>query len=83
MPSTSRYNSKPRRGGKVESRPSSEKRTDQRGPVRSRGRREQQYSPYSMEQGRSGGLSARSRTAQSNNSARRGEKDRTVADLSL
>ncbi|GFV01039.1 hypothetical protein TNCV_1009601 [Trichonephila clavipes] len=35
MPGTSRYNLRPRRGGKEESRPSSEKRTHQRGPVRS------------------------------------------------
>ncbi|GFS87155.1 hypothetical protein TNCV_1130441 [Trichonephila clavipes] len=62
-PSTSRYNSRPRRDEKVESRSSSEKRTPQRGPVRSRRRREQQYNPYSVEQGRSCGLSTRSRRA--------------------
>ncbi|GFV39988.1 hypothetical protein TNCV_4412191 [Trichonephila clavipes] len=51
MPGTSRYNLRPRRGG-VESRPSSEKRTHQRGPVRSRGKRNQQYTaptPWSKE----------------------------------
>ncbi|GFX66595.1 hypothetical protein TNCV_1795061 [Trichonephila clavipes] len=50
--------------GKGEFRSSSEKRTHQRRSVRSRGRREQQYSSYSVEQGRSCGLSARSRRAQ-------------------
>ncbi|GFU76097.1 uncharacterized protein TNCV_677761 [Trichonephila clavipes] len=64
IPGTSRYNLRPKRGKKMESRPSSEKRTHQRRPVRSTGRREQQYSPYSVEQGRSCGLSARSRRAQ-------------------
>ncbi|GFY43445.1 hypothetical protein TNIN_220081 [Trichonephila inaurata madagascariensis] len=34
MPSTSEYNLRPSRGAKVESRPSSEKRTQQGGPVR-------------------------------------------------
>ncbi|GFY51037.1 hypothetical protein TNIN_311371, partial [Trichonephila inaurata madagascariensis] len=53
MPSTREYNLQPRRGAKVESRPSSEKRTQQGGPVRSRGSREkQQYRPYADEQGR-------------------------------
>ncbi|GFX19657.1 hypothetical protein TNCV_2075651 [Trichonephila clavipes] len=40
------HNLRPRRGAKVESRPSSEKRTQQEGSVRSRENREQQYSPY-------------------------------------
>ncbi|GFY57175.1 hypothetical protein TNIN_4001 [Trichonephila inaurata madagascariensis] len=47
MPNTSGYNLRPRRGPKVESRPANEKRTQQGGPVRSRGSREkQQYRPY-------------------------------------
>ncbi|GFT50033.1 hypothetical protein TNCV_2272801 [Trichonephila clavipes] len=40
MPSTSGYNLRPRRGAKVESRPTNEKRTQQGGPVRVRGNRE-------------------------------------------
>ncbi|GFX69473.1 uncharacterized protein TNCV_380421 [Trichonephila clavipes] len=55
---------RPRSNMSQYSRNNDEKRTHQRGPVRSRGRREQQYTPYSMEQGRSCGLSARSRRAQ-------------------
>ncbi|GFU15826.1 hypothetical protein TNCV_2367771 [Trichonephila clavipes] len=64
MPSTSCYNLRPRRGAKKEYRPSNEKRTQQRGPVRSRGNREQQYSPYDEEQRRSDGRSTRSRRGQ-------------------
>ncbi|GFY56588.1 hypothetical protein TNIN_303531 [Trichonephila inaurata madagascariensis] len=64
MPSTSGYNLRPRRGAKVECRPSNEKRTQQGGPVRSRGSREQQYSPYAKEQRRSDGRSTRSRRGQ-------------------
>ncbi|GFW36237.1 hypothetical protein TNCV_4930991 [Trichonephila clavipes] len=61
---TCRYNLRQRRDENVESRPSSDKRSHQRGPVRSRGRREQQYSPYAVEQGRSCSRSSRSRRAQ-------------------
>ncbi|GFY55640.1 hypothetical protein TNIN_424231 [Trichonephila inaurata madagascariensis] len=64
MPRTSGYNLRPRRGAKVESRPSKEKRKQQRGPVRSKENREQQYSPYAEEQRRSGGRSTRSRSQQ-------------------
>ncbi|GFY01313.1 uncharacterized protein TNCV_5077791 [Trichonephila clavipes] len=50
MPNTSGYNLRPRRDAKVESRPSSEKRAQQGGPIRSRGSREkQQYRPYAEE----------------------------------
>ncbi|GFW60788.1 uncharacterized protein TNCV_2672091 [Trichonephila clavipes] len=41
----------PRRTERVESRPSSEQIKNQRGPVRSRGRRDQQYRPYYKDQG--------------------------------
>ncbi|GFU79560.1 uncharacterized protein TNCV_3647881 [Trichonephila clavipes] len=61
VPGTSSYNVSPRRGERVESRPSSEKMTHQRGPVLSRGRREQHYSPYDVEQGRSCGHGGRGR----------------------
>ncbi|GFX75826.1 hypothetical protein TNCV_2237981 [Trichonephila clavipes] len=61
VPGTSRYNLRPRRRERVESRPSSEKRTHQRGLFRSRKRREQQYSPYNGEQGRSCDWSTRKR----------------------
>ncbi|GFT25977.1 hypothetical protein TNCV_5126431 [Trichonephila clavipes] len=62
MPSTSGYNLRPRRGAKVKSRPTSEKRSQQGGPVQSRGSREQ-YTPYAEEQ-RSGCRSSRSRRGQ-------------------
>ncbi|GFW01773.1 uncharacterized protein TNCV_1232731 [Trichonephila clavipes] len=39
MPSTSGYNLRPRRGAKVDSRPTNEKRTQQGEPVRARGSR--------------------------------------------
>ncbi|GFS32366.1 hypothetical protein TNIN_454391 [Trichonephila inaurata madagascariensis] len=61
--SKSCYNLRPRRGAKVESRTSSEKRTQQGGPVRSRGNREQ-YNPYAEKQRNSGGWSTRSRRGQ-------------------
>ncbi|GFS50385.1 uncharacterized protein TNIN_184191 [Trichonephila inaurata madagascariensis] len=48
---TGRYNLRPIRTERVESRPSSEQIKDQRGPVRSRGRRDQQYRPYYKDQG--------------------------------
>ncbi|GFY64024.1 hypothetical protein TNIN_144521 [Trichonephila inaurata madagascariensis] len=64
MPSTSGYNFPPR-GAKVESRASSEKRTQQGGPVRSRGSREkQQYRLYAEEQRRSSSRNTRSRSGQ-------------------
>ncbi|GFY71587.1 hypothetical protein TNIN_232831 [Trichonephila inaurata madagascariensis] len=81
MPGTSRYNLRPRRGEKMESQPSSEKRTHQREPIRSRGRREQHYSPYFVEQGRSCGLSATSRRAQQQQrQERRGRSNSRVDD---
>ncbi|GFW85285.1 transposable element Tcb2 transposase [Trichonephila clavipes] len=46
MPSTSGYNLRPKRRAKVESQSTNEKRTQQGGPVRVRGSREHQYSPY-------------------------------------
>ncbi|GFV76717.1 hypothetical protein TNCV_4729371 [Trichonephila clavipes] len=61
MPNTSGYNLRLRRGTKVESRPSSEKRIQQGRPIRSRGNREQQYSPCAEEQRRSDERSTRSR----------------------
>ncbi|GFX76106.1 hypothetical protein TNCV_1834811 [Trichonephila clavipes] len=64
MPSTSGYNLRPRRGAKVDSRPSS-KRTQQGGPVRYRGSREkQQYRPYAEEHRRSSSRNTRSRRGQ-------------------
>ncbi|GFY25668.1 uncharacterized protein TNCV_2487881 [Trichonephila clavipes] len=64
IPSTSGYNLRPRRGAKVESRPTNEKRTQQGGSVRIRGSREYQYSPYIEEQARSAGQKTRSRSGQ-------------------
>ncbi|GFV11656.1 uncharacterized protein TNCV_976451 [Trichonephila clavipes] len=62
--STSGCNFRPRRGAKVESRPTNEKRTQQGGLVRVGGSREQQYSPYIEEQARSAGRMTRSRNGQ-------------------
>ncbi|GFX08873.1 uncharacterized protein TNCV_761611 [Trichonephila clavipes] len=65
MPSTSGCNLRPRRGAKVESRPANEKRTQQGGPVRSRGSREKQlYRPYTEEQRSSSSRNTRSRSGQ-------------------
>ncbi|GFV53126.1 hypothetical protein TNCV_4129401 [Trichonephila clavipes] len=63
--SNSGYNWRPKRGAKVESRLAIEKRTQQGGPVRSRGSREkQQYRPYAEEQRRSSSRNTRSRSGQ-------------------
>ncbi|GFY79735.1 hypothetical protein TNIN_393451 [Trichonephila inaurata madagascariensis] len=64
MPSTSGYNLRSRGGAKVESRPAKKKGTQQRGPVRSRSREKQQYSPYAEEQRRSSSKNTRSRRGQ-------------------
>ncbi|GFX31380.1 retrovirus-related Pol polyprotein from transposon 297 [Trichonephila clavipes] len=64
MPSTSGYNLQPRRGAKVEFRPTNEKRTQQGGPVRARGSRKHQYSPYIEEQARSRSRNTRSKSGQ-------------------
>ncbi|GFV65719.1 hypothetical protein TNCV_4153551 [Trichonephila clavipes] len=65
MPSTSGYNLRPRGGAKVKSRPANEKRTQQRGPVRSgRSREKQQYRPYAEEQRRRSSRNTRSRRGQ-------------------
>ncbi|GFY39028.1 uncharacterized protein TNIN_61791 [Trichonephila inaurata madagascariensis] len=62
MSSTSDYNLRPRRGAKMEFRPANEKRTQQGGPVRSRGSWEkQQYRPNTEEQRRSNSSNTRSR----------------------
>ncbi|GFU97132.1 uncharacterized protein TNCV_4642251 [Trichonephila clavipes] len=63
MPSTSGYSLTPRRGAKVEFRPTNEKRTQQRGPVRARSR-EHQYSPYIEEKARSSSRNTRIRSGQ-------------------
>ncbi|GFX92709.1 hypothetical protein TNCV_2012951 [Trichonephila clavipes] len=72
-PNTSDYNLRPRRGTKEESRQSSEKRTQQGGPVRSR------VSPTSRSKE---GQAARAPEAEevSNNIARRGQEERTIED---
>ncbi|GFY54938.1 hypothetical protein TNIN_156011 [Trichonephila inaurata madagascariensis] len=51
MPSISGYNLRSRRGAKMEFRPANEKRTQQGGPIQSRGsRKKQQCRPYTEEQ---------------------------------
>ncbi|GFV06642.1 hypothetical protein TNCV_2949641 [Trichonephila clavipes] len=77
MPCTSGYNLRPRRGAKVESQPTNEKRTQQGEPVRARGSREHQYSPYIEEQ-------AKSEAEEVNNStARKRKAERTADDPNL
>ncbi|GFX92478.1 uncharacterized protein TNCV_1707541 [Trichonephila clavipes] len=67
MPSTSGYNLRPRRGVKVESRPTNEMRTQQGGPARARKSREHHCSPYIEEQARSSSKNTRSRSSQQQN----------------
>ncbi|GFW23623.1 hypothetical protein TNCV_4091661 [Trichonephila clavipes] len=60
MPNTSGYSLRPRRGAKLESRPSSEKIAQQGGPVRSiASMRKQQYRPYAEKQMRSSSRNTR------------------------
>ncbi|GFW03839.1 hypothetical protein TNCV_2049551 [Trichonephila clavipes] len=82
MPNTSGYNLRPRRGAKVESRPTNEKRTQQGGPVRVRGSREHQYSPFIGEQARSEGRKTRSRCGQQHHCQERkgGTRERERTD---
>ncbi|GFY52057.1 uncharacterized protein TNIN_309641 [Trichonephila inaurata madagascariensis] len=51
MPSTSGYNLRPRRGAKVKSQPANEKRTQEGGPVQSRGSREKQQTVQTLRRG--------------------------------
>ncbi|GFX06138.1 uncharacterized protein TNCV_641851 [Trichonephila clavipes] len=71
MPSTSGYNLRPRRGSKVESRPTNEKKTQQGGPVRVKRSRDHQYSTYSEEQARSSSRNTRSRISKQQNCQKR------------
>ncbi|GFW70192.1 uncharacterized protein TNCV_4467511 [Trichonephila clavipes] len=64
MPSTSKYNLRPRRGGKVKSRLTSEMRTEQTGPVRASKSREHHYSPDIEEQARPSSKNTRRRSSQ-------------------
>ncbi|GFY27476.1 uncharacterized protein TNCV_2070961 [Trichonephila clavipes] len=58
-PTTSGYNLRPRKGEREESRLIIERKTQQRGPVRSRKGRERNYSPYIEERTRSSNKSTR------------------------
>ncbi|GFX88830.1 hypothetical protein TNCV_2575371 [Trichonephila clavipes] len=60
-----------KKSSKVESRPTNEKKTQQGGPVRARGSREPQYSPYIIEQARSAGRKTRSRSGEQQNGQER------------
>ncbi|GFX76066.1 hypothetical protein TNCV_3718371 [Trichonephila clavipes] len=64
VPSTCGYTLRSRRGAKVESRATNEKKTQQGGPVRARGIREHQYSSYIEKQAISAGRKTRSRSGQ-------------------
>ncbi|GFW87150.1 uncharacterized protein TNCV_5125041 [Trichonephila clavipes] len=67
MASTSGYNLRPRKGTRVESRPTIEMKTQQGGPVRARKILEKHYSPYIEEQARSGNKNTRRRGSQQQN----------------
>ncbi|GFU77487.1 uncharacterized protein TNCV_3498601 [Trichonephila clavipes] len=83
LPNISGYNLRQRRGPKVESRPANEKRTQQGGPVRSRGSREkQQYRPYAEEQ-RSSSRNTRSRSGQQKHCQERKDGANNNKSLSL
>ncbi|GFY25483.1 uncharacterized protein TNCV_2486031 [Trichonephila clavipes] len=58
-PTTSGYSLRPRKGKREESRLTIERKTQQRGPVRSRKGRERNYSPYIEERTRSSNKNAR------------------------
>ncbi|GFT37841.1 uncharacterized protein TNCV_4129001 [Trichonephila clavipes] len=58
-PTTSGYNLRPRIGKREESRPTTERKPQQRGPVRSRKGRERNDSPYIEERTRSSNKNAR------------------------
>ncbi|PRD21916.1 UNVERIFIED_CONTAM: hypothetical protein NCL1_50502 [Trichonephila clavipes] len=71
MPSTSGYNLRPRKGAKVESRPTIEMKTQQ-GLFRARNCREKYYRPYIEEQARSGSKNTRRGSQQQNGQERKG-----------
>ncbi|GFW58687.1 hypothetical protein TNCV_378701 [Trichonephila clavipes] len=82
MPSTSGYNLRLRRGTKVKSRSANKKRTQQGGPVRSRGIREKNNSdptPRSKEVQVAGIPEAE---VVNNSIVRRGKEERTATDPS-
>ncbi|GFY34426.1 hypothetical protein TNCV_3978861 [Trichonephila clavipes] len=62
IPSTNGYNLRPRRGAKVESRPTNKKKIQQGGPAPVRGSREHQYIPYIREQASRCGKQQQERT---------------------
>ncbi|GFW12079.1 uncharacterized protein TNCV_4531441 [Trichonephila clavipes] len=70
-PSTSGYKLRPRKGKKVESRPTIEMKTQQGGQVLARNSREQHYSRYIEEQARSGSKNTRRRGSQQQNGQER------------
>ncbi|GFU12488.1 retrovirus-related Pol polyprotein from transposon 17.6 [Trichonephila clavipes] len=71
MPSTNGYNLRPRRGTKVESLPTNEKRIQQAGPVRVRRSRDHQYRPYIEEQVKSSSRNTSCRSSQQQNCQKR------------
>ncbi|GFV80671.1 uncharacterized protein TNCV_4618331 [Trichonephila clavipes] len=83
LPSTSWYNLRPRKGTKVEFRPTIEMKTQQGGPVRARNSREKHYSPYIEEQARSGSKNTRRRGSQQQNGQKRKGGANTNRSLSL
>ncbi|GFU24958.1 uncharacterized protein TNCV_340031 [Trichonephila clavipes] len=83
MPSTSGYNLRPRRGTKVESLPTNEKRIQQGGPVRVRRSRDHQYRPYIEEQAKSSSRNTRSRSSQQQNCQKRKGEANSNTSISL
>ncbi|GFV83615.1 uncharacterized protein TNCV_3611911 [Trichonephila clavipes] len=72
MPCTSGYNLRPKKGAKVESRPTIEMKTQQGGLFRARNCREKYYRPYIEEQARSGSKNTRRGSQQQNGQERKG-----------
>ncbi|GFV05532.1 uncharacterized protein TNCV_227431 [Trichonephila clavipes] len=83
MPSTSRYNLRPRNGTRVWSRPTIERNTPQGGPVRARNSRGQHDSPYIEEQTRPGNKNTRRRGSQQQNGQERKGGANTSRSISL
>ncbi|GFW03092.1 uncharacterized protein TNCV_157121 [Trichonephila clavipes] len=82
-PSTSSYSLRPRSGRRVESRPTKEMKTHQRGPVRAGNSKGKQYSPYIEEEARSGNKNTRRRGNQQQKDQERKEGTNTSRIISM
>ncbi|GFT19030.1 uncharacterized protein TNCV_3212581 [Trichonephila clavipes] len=83
IPNTSKYNLRPRKGKRVESRPIMEMKTQQGGPVRARKSKGRNYNPYIEEQTRSSNKNTRRRGNQQQKDQDRKEATNTSRTISL